>query len=132
MAEIHLNEKLRSLREKCGFTQEQVAKVLNVDRSSYTYYETGKTEPSIASLVKLANMFKVSVNDLLDGGAAGVTPLHDSGRQRKVSSPKMAENTSHIYDLDKDEKQLLCFFRSLDAEKKKASIDAISEIAKEK
>ena len=132
MSETHLNEKLRTLREKCGFTQEQVARVLNVDRSSYTYYETGKTEPSIASLIKLANMFKVGVNDLLDSGSAGVTVFHDSGRPRKPAAPKSAENASHIYDLDKEEKQLLCYFRSLAPEKKKAAMDTISEIAKKK
>lgn len=132
MSEMRLNEKLRSLREKCGFTQEQVARVLNIDRSSYTYYETGKTEPSIASLMKLANMFKVGVDELLDGGPAGVAFCHDSGRPKKPSVTKSAENASHIYDLDKDEKQLLCYFRSMEPDKKKAALDAISEIAQDK
>lgn len=130
MAEMRLNEKLRTLREKCGFTQEQVAKVLNVDRSSYTYYETGKTEPSISSLIKLANMFKVGVDELLDNSAGSVNVLHDSDRKRRIAPAKVAENnTSHIYDLEKDEKQLLCYFRALDADKKQMAMDAVKGIS---
>ena len=35
-------EILRQLRQKAGLTQEQVSNYLSVDRSTYSYYETGK------------------------------------------------------------------------------------------
>ena len=62
---MHFNEHLRVLRETCGLTQEQVANVLEIDRSAYTYYEIGRTEPNMHSLVKLANLFKVTLDELL-------------------------------------------------------------------
>jgi transcriptional regulator with XRE-family HTH domain len=55
-----LNERLRELRGKCGYTQSQVAKLLNIDRSTYAYYETGKTRPDVSSLVMLAKIFNIS------------------------------------------------------------------------
>lgn len=129
MASMHLNQRLRSLREKCGFTQEQVAKTLNIDRSSYTYYETGKTEPSIASLIKLSNLFKVSIEDLL--GSEGVPqPLLKDSKLARRASGKSAENTSHIFDLDKQEKQILCYYRSMDKEKKRYVMTLLEEMVK--
>ena len=44
---MNLNEALRMLRHRAGLTQKQLADMLELDRSSYTYYETGKVpQPS--------------------------------------------------------------------------------------
>ena len=32
---------LRELRQRAGFSQREVASILNMNRSTYTYYETG-------------------------------------------------------------------------------------------
>ena len=36
---------LKYYRSECKLTQQDVADLLGLERSSYTYYETGKTEP---------------------------------------------------------------------------------------
>ncbi|MDD5952045.1 MAG: helix-turn-helix domain-containing protein [Oscillospiraceae bacterium] len=125
-----LNEKLRSLREKCGLTQEQVAKTLNIDRSSYTYYETGKTEPSISSLIKLSNLFKVSVEELLGSETPNAVLVRDGRSGRKPPS-RPPQNQSHIYDLDKQEKQLLCYYRSMEEDKKKQAMAFLESLIQE-
>ena len=38
---------LKFYRHECGLTQQQVADRLKIERSTYTYYETGKTKPDI-------------------------------------------------------------------------------------
>ena len=38
---------LKYYRHECGLTQQQVADRLKIERSTYTYYETGKTKPDI-------------------------------------------------------------------------------------
>lgn len=58
---------LRYYREKCGYTQQYVADLLNIERSTYTYYETGKTMPDIRTLMTIAKIFGVSYTDLLEG-----------------------------------------------------------------
>ena len=58
--------KIRELREKYGYTQKKMSELLGIERSTYTYYETGKTEPSLRVLRKMAVVFHVSTDYLVD------------------------------------------------------------------
>ena len=49
-----LATKLKRYRLQVGFTQKNVAEVLNISRSTYTYYELGKTSPDPATLNHIA------------------------------------------------------------------------------
>ena len=60
-----LGKKLKYYRENCELSQQQVANALNVDRSTYTYYETGKTNPDSYALIKLADYFGVTIDYLV-------------------------------------------------------------------
>ena len=62
-----LKERLRYLRNLHGFTQKQVADALNIERSTYTYYETGKTHPDLNAIVKIAKIYSVTLDYLLVG-----------------------------------------------------------------
>lgn len=57
-----LCNRLRELREEIELNQEEVAKRINVSRSTYANYETGRAEPSISTLVDIANIYMVSVD----------------------------------------------------------------------
>lgn len=121
---MHFNENLRVLRETCGLTQEQVANVLEVDRSAYTYYEIGRTEPNMRSLVKLANLFRVTMDELLADDA----PVAAEERQRPIH---WQPASPHMYDLTREEQQVLSFYRCLSLEKRELALDALSEILDE-
>ncbi len=60
-----LSEKLRSLRERYGYSQRQVAKIIGVSPSVISSYETGERTPSIDVLLSLANIYKCSTDYLL-------------------------------------------------------------------
>ena len=60
-------ERLRFFRTRAGLTQKEIADELHVDRSTYAYYETGKTEPRIGTLNALARIFGVSLDEFLKG-----------------------------------------------------------------
>ena len=62
---LSLGQNLIYYRKKCGLTQQQVADMLNLNRSTYTKYETSVSEPSLEILLKIANIFGVEPNDLL-------------------------------------------------------------------
>lgn len=62
---ICLPERLLMLRESNELYQFHIAGVLGLDRSSYTYYETGKSEPGLLVLAKLARLYDVNVDYLL-------------------------------------------------------------------
>ena len=45
-----LIQKLKAFRKSRGYSQNQLADYLGIERSSYTRYETGETEPSLFAL----------------------------------------------------------------------------------
>lgn len=58
---------LRFIREtRTDYTQTGVARMLCLDRSTYSKYELGEAESSIDTLKKLCVIFKVDVATLLD------------------------------------------------------------------
>lgn len=60
-----LSAMLKQNRNSLGLTQEQVAQILNIDRSTYAYYELGRSEPSLENLIRLANLYGVTIDSLL-------------------------------------------------------------------
>ena len=59
------SERLKEERKKAGLTQEEVAKLLGITRPAYTQYETDKTQPSIETAGKIADILKTSVDYLI-------------------------------------------------------------------
>ena len=58
-------ERLIEQRKLNHLTQKQVAEVLGISQPSYIRYENGGSEPSLENLVRLADLFDVSVDYLL-------------------------------------------------------------------
>lgn len=57
-------ERLRALRERCNFSQSEMAEEVGLSLQTYNRYETKKAQPSIDMLKRLALKFGVSVNTL--------------------------------------------------------------------
>ena len=58
------NERLRSLREGKGLTQQQLADKLELSKSSVNMYERGEREPGFETLEAIAGIFNVDMNYL--------------------------------------------------------------------
>lgn len=56
--------KLKELRKESGKTQNEVASYLKITQAGYQKYENMQTEPSIENLIKLADLFGVSLDYL--------------------------------------------------------------------
>ena len=54
------HNRLKQAREYAGLTQSQVANLLGVAKSTYSGYETGKSEPSMNSIANLMRILDVS------------------------------------------------------------------------
>lgn len=58
---------IRKLRKtKTKYSQFEMAKLIGISRSTYTYYETGKSEPGLVNLRKIAEILAVDFNTLFD------------------------------------------------------------------
>lgn len=126
MYKLHISERLRELRVKSGYTQSQIAKILNIDRSTYSYYELGKTTPDISVLVTLSKVFNIPINELL---ADESTPksVAERGRIREYTAGK--KNSSHIYELSEEEKELIGIYRVCSKEQQKAVLRYLQNAA---
>ena len=60
-----LGNKIKSYRENKKMTQNEVASILNVSPATMSKYESNALEPSIESLKKLAEIFEISVDELI-------------------------------------------------------------------
>ena len=65
-----LGHNLTYYRRLVGLTQQQVAEKLNLNRTTYTKYETGASEPGIEMLKHLAGVLHVEVGMLLSEDVA--------------------------------------------------------------
>lgn len=63
---IKFCNRLRELRTTQRYKQKDVAKACNVLPSTYSQWESGKLEPNLEMLVKLADFFEVSLDELFD------------------------------------------------------------------
>ena len=59
------SENLKKLRKEINFTQEELAKALNVTKSRINMYERGEREPKFEMLENIADYFNVDMNFLL-------------------------------------------------------------------
>ena len=55
----------KDLRKEFGLSQKQMAEKLSISQQTYSDYEKGKTEPTIDTLIKISEFFKVSIEYLL-------------------------------------------------------------------
>lgn len=58
-------ERLRELRKKNHLTQAEVANVLEIRRETYRGYEAGDYEPKLDKLLILADLYQVTLDELM-------------------------------------------------------------------
>lgn len=63
---MNINEKILLLRKKEGLSQEGLAEKLNVTRQTVSNWELGQTTPDIQQAKNIAQVFKISLDDLTD------------------------------------------------------------------
>lgn len=59
------NDKIRELRKGFGVSQEELAEKLGVTRQAVTKWESGSVLPDILNVIKLSELFKVSIDSLV-------------------------------------------------------------------
>ena len=68
--------KIKNLRLERGWTQEELGKILNVQKAAISKYENGIASPSIEILKTLSSVFGVSIDYLLDNETKIKTDNH--------------------------------------------------------
>jgi len=109
---MHYIPLIRTLRKANGLTQQQVAEYLHLDRSTYAYYESGRTKINIDILMRLARFFQVNLGQLV-GEESTVTEsavLHDSTQNAETAL--INESVVRFQQLSREEQYLVLMYRS--------------------
>ncbi len=59
-----MNNRLKELRSKCGWSQSDLADRLEVSRQSVNAIETGKYDPSLPLAFRIAELFNLSIEEI--------------------------------------------------------------------
>jgi len=59
-------DNLKILRHKNGYTLEAIAEIISVSRQSVAKWEAGDSVPDIVNCVKLASLYKISLDELVN------------------------------------------------------------------
>ena len=124
----YIAETLRCLRVRADFSQQNIADILNLNRSTYTYYETGKTTPDVRTLNKIAHIFGVSIEVFFpEEGKLPVfqDPAWDTNKQRPRKA--VSANPQTVGDLKPDEKTLIALLRSDDRISAASVVDTLKK-----
>lgn len=69
---LEFPKRFKELRLERGLTQQILSKKLNIRQQSYNRYKHGTGEPSINTIIKLSQIFDVTIDYLL-----GSTDIYD-------------------------------------------------------
>jgi repressor LexA len=67
-----LGDKIKSLRKRDGISQKALAQTLGVSQSTVAMWENGKNTPEYGTLMKLSEVFNVSLDDITGNSSANV------------------------------------------------------------
>ncbi|MGG4393886.1 helix-turn-helix transcriptional regulator [Paenibacillus thiaminolyticus] len=62
---MELGSRLGQLRERSGWTQEEMAEKLGITRAALSHYEKNRRKPDFDTLIQAADLFGVSVDYLV-------------------------------------------------------------------
>lgn len=116
MANLQLANNLKKYREANGYTQDYVSMKLNISRQAYSNYERGKRNPDVDLLVKLSNLYDITLNQLI------LIPFSQRNLQIKernsYTTTAKVEDSGETVFLSHDEISFLLKFREAETEQK--------------
>lgn len=62
---MKFNERLKELRLQSALLQREIADILGVSVRTFQGWETARTEPNIEKLIAIANLFEITLDDLM-------------------------------------------------------------------
>lgn len=125
-------QRLRQLRKMSGMTQRELSEHLQLERSTYAYYETGVTTPSFDTLQRLAREFQVPIDYLL-GGDFSPTQAEVRQAEDKLTPLPMFDGAVLMGDCNgEEERSFLSLFRRMDADGKQKLLGYCMELLQDK
>ncbi len=78
-----IGEKIKIKRNEKEYTQEDLAKLLNVSRSTISSWEVGRTYPDLETVVKISDLLGITLDELLKEDKVMTRKLSNKIRNNK-------------------------------------------------
>lgn len=113
---IHIADNIRTLRRKNDYTLEQLAEIIDVSRQTIAKWEIGETLPDIANCVKMATLFKVTLDEFVTMQVDRPEKMADDSKNGRVMGIVDVETDGRIiipdqirdlFEIQSGEKMLL-------------------------
>lgn len=81
---MSIGTKIKEARTTMGITQEQAAEQLLVSRQTISSWENGKSLPDIVSVIKMSELYQISLDELLKGDEEFMKKIEKDTKLAKV------------------------------------------------
>ncbi|MBQ7862790.1 MAG: helix-turn-helix transcriptional regulator [Clostridia bacterium] len=117
MKDYSIGESLRKVRKEHNLKQKDIAEAIGIDRSTYSFYETGKTNPPIETMCALAKIYNVTIGYLIGKEA--------NNPELRVRANAVSSAVDPIALLNEDEQKLIIYYRLAQENSKKEILDEV-------
>lgn len=93
---MEIGNMLKENRTAYQLTQEQLAEKIFVSKKTISNWETGRTTPDLDSLIRLANLFDLSLDNLLLEGSSVVENIKKQGEFKRIKKYHRATFITNI------------------------------------
>ena len=94
---MKFSERLKDLRKQAGLTQVEVAEKLGISQPAYASWERGVKKPTQENLVKIAKIFNVSLDSLLDNEVEQEDELANVEVLFRMTSDNLTEEEKAVF-----------------------------------
>ena len=82
---IHIGNNIAAFRKQCGMTQADLADKLNYSDKAVSKWERGESVPDVMTLVQIAELFGIGVNELINQTDVVAAPKEIDVPKRRVN-----------------------------------------------
>lgn len=104
--EIEIGLKIRELRMRKGYSQENMADLLNMSVSNYSYIEQGKVDLKVKKLYEIAKVLETNVHEIHCVGEKNVFYIQDNRDNSQNGYIINQSLPSSYLQLEKENKKL--------------------------
>ncbi|WP_337164809.1 helix-turn-helix transcriptional regulator [Vibrio fluvialis] len=123
---LMLKDVIKSARLECGYTQEEIAKLVKVAKQTYLKWENGDTEPKATQIKLLAEHLKITPNEICSGARNKKIDLEEFIIRLAMSQISNEILTMYTWKMVPDHEQ---FFKAMRNLSKEEYFDAVGEVA---
>lgn len=85
--------KLKETRKKFNLTQQEIANKIQTSQQTYSDYENEKTQPTIETLIKLADFYHITIDELVGRPTSLINKLLLSDCEQRILDKVLSMNT---------------------------------------